>query len=152
VTLPSGENLGVQLVIGEHGRNFIADVFLDGVEGVDKILACQREGLALGPDSGCAADAMDVIFRVLGKIEVNDMGDAVDVKPTAGNVGGHKNWQFAVLELIEHFQAPYLLHVSRQAPSTKAVALQFLDEAFGADSGVDENHGSGRTLPPEEAQ
>jgi hypothetical protein len=84
-------DFGEELVVGELGRKFVPDITLNGVEGVDVVLAGKRNRLALGTDAGGAADAVDVVLGVLREIVVDDVADALDVETAAGDIGGNQN-------------------------------------------------------------
>ena len=98
--MPERDDLGEELFGCEADRDLIADVLVDRVEGVDIVVAGQGEGLALGADPGGAADAVDVVLGVLRQIEVDDVGDAVDVKTAARDIGGDEDRQLAVAEVV----------------------------------------------------
>ena len=59
-------DFGVELVVGELGGQLVPDIPLDGVEGVNVVLAGERNGLSFGTDAGGAAYAVDVVLGVLG--------------------------------------------------------------------------------------
>jgi hypothetical protein len=53
-----------------------------------------REGrsfLARGTGAAGAADAVDIIVRMPGRVEVEHVADALDVEPARGDVGGHED-------------------------------------------------------------
>ena len=63
-----------------HARNFLADEPLDG-EDMPRILGNHDgEGVAARFRAARAADAMDVIFRMLRHVVVDDVADIGDVQ------------------------------------------------------------------------
>ena len=49
-----------------------------------------------------AADAMDVVFRALRQIKIDDMLDVRNVKAARGNIGGNQNTITLVAEVLDH--------------------------------------------------
>ena len=78
---------GVKLVIRELGGQFVPDITLNGVEGVDVVFTCESNGFPLSANPSSAADAVDVVLGVLGEVVVDDVADALDVETTAGDIG-----------------------------------------------------------------
>ena len=58
---------------------------------------------AVGAGARGAADAVDIAFRFVGQLEIDHMGDIVDVDAAGGDVGRH---QHARLAGLEHVQRP----------------------------------------------
>ena len=42
---------------------------------------------------------MDVVLEGLGQVQVDDMANALDVEPSAGNIGGHQDKHIALGEV-----------------------------------------------------
>ena len=76
--------LRIEPVVRELRRELVSDVPLDGVERVDIVLAGESEGFAFGTDAGGAADAVDVILRILREVVVDDVAHALEVEAAAG--------------------------------------------------------------------
>lgn len=110
------------------------------IEGVDIVVAGEGEGLALGADPRGPADAMHIVLGVLRQVEVDDVGDAVDVQPAARDVGGDENRQLAVAEVVQDLEPLGLHDVSGETAGGEAVPAQVLDEAACGVLGVEENH------------
>src|SRR5438034_2228085 len=51
----------------------------------------QHPGVAFGPGTGSAADAVDIIFRHVRDIVTDDVGDVDHVETTGSDVGCHQN-------------------------------------------------------------
>ncbi|PWB76904.1 MAG: hypothetical protein C3F15_04360 [Holophagae bacterium] len=143
--------VAVQAVIGEGDRDLVADVLVDGVEGVHVILARQAERRALGADPGRAADPVDVVLGVLRQVVVDDVADALDVQPPARHIGRDQDRQGAVAEVVEHAQALGLHDVAGEGAGGVPVAVQLLDQAPSAVPGVDEDHGAGAAFALQQA-
>src|SRR5439155_17455780 len=62
----------------------------------------KRDGNAVGAGARGAADAMDVGFGDVGKIEVYHVADAIDVDATRGNIGGNQGADLAGTECRQH--------------------------------------------------
>jgi hypothetical protein len=63
----------------------------DAPKHVPLLGAAQRERDARFSGSSGATDAMNVILGIEGKIEIDDVGDPVDVNPTCSEIRGHQN-------------------------------------------------------------
>ena len=55
----------------------------------------ERQGIALLGGATGAPDAVNVVFRMLGNIVVDHMGDPGDIKSARGDVGGNEDRIFA---------------------------------------------------------
>src|SRR5580658_652336 len=82
---------------------------------------------------------MDKIFRLLRKIEVHDVGDALDVNAASGNIGSNKNAIVAFLETEQSLIALILCAVAVNAGGLHAGARQALGKAVGAVLGAGEH-------------
>ena len=85
--LPAGsgfrfEKHGVHVgkIIEFESRNFSSDEMLDRLQGRDLFAIHQGEGIANILRATSAADAVDVIFRMLGHIVIDDVTDAGDIE------------------------------------------------------------------------
>lgn len=58
-------DFGEELFAGELGGQFVSDISLDGVQGVNVVLAGQRDGFPFGADASGTANAVDVVLGVL---------------------------------------------------------------------------------------
>src|SRR3546814_19819014 len=61
----------------------------------------ERIGRAGGARAPGAADAVDVIVGMPGRVEIEDVADALDVEPARGDVGGDEDVDLTALEQIE---------------------------------------------------
>ena len=72
----------------------------------------QRDGHALGTGARSPADAVDIAFRHLRQIEIDHMGDAVDVDAAGSDVGGDQNAGAAGPKILQRALACILRFVA----------------------------------------
>ena len=65
-------------------------------------MVAERDRRAGGAGAGGAADSVDIAFRLVGHVVIDDVGDAVDVDAAGGDVGGDEHADLAVAERGEH--------------------------------------------------
>lgn len=145
-------DLSIESIIGKYRRNFVSNEFLDCIEGVDVVLAGKGKGFALSADPGGSADSVNVIFGVLRKVVVHDVGYAFNVQTAACDIGCNQDWKLTVSELIQDPEAADLFDVSGKPTGGEAVSLEVIHESSCRDSGIDEDHGSAVALPLEESE
>ncbi|VUD75088.1 hypothetical protein MET9862_05728 [Methylobacterium symbioticum] len=75
-----------------------------------------------------AADAVDVILRMMRHVEVEDVAHGRDVEAARGDVGGHEQGRLAAAEGVERGHAGALVHVAVQRRRREAVVHQGLLE------------------------
>ena len=63
----------------------------------------QGEGIALRGGTSRPTNPVNVVFRMLGYVIVDDMGYAGDIQPAGGDIRGHENWIFAGSETGQGF-------------------------------------------------
>src|SRR6478752_9794964 len=91
---------GVGAAILTRQRHF--DQPLDVAEIAELLAACdQRDRGALGTRARGAADAMHIGLRHVGQVEIDDVGDAVDVDAAGGDIGGDQRADLAGAEQSE---------------------------------------------------
>jgi hypothetical protein len=71
-------------------RDRLADQLFDVAQERCLLGIAERDRDAVRAGARGAADAVDIGFRHVRKIEVHDVADAVDIDPAGGNVGGHE--------------------------------------------------------------
>ena len=76
------------------------DALLDLVEHLGLVGQDEREGHAVVPHPAGPADPVDVVRRVVGQVEVDDVRDAADVDPAADDVGGDQGREPARAERV----------------------------------------------------
>ena len=82
---------------------------------------------------------MDVVFRVLRHVVVDDVGDVVDVQSARRHVGGDEDVDLALGELLEYFDAFFLMQVAADLPGFVFVVLELGFQLFGGGFHVGED-------------
>ena len=80
-------------------RHFAPDHLLDVGEQRLVVRAHEGDRLAGGARAAGAADPVDIVFRHVGQVEVDDVRQLLDVEAARGDVGGDERLQLAGLEL-----------------------------------------------------
>ena len=109
----------------------------------------ERDARARPARAAGAADAVGVGVGVVRRIEVDDVGDVVDVDAAGGDVGGDERLDAAAGELAEGALARRLRLVAVHDAGADAGALELLGQAVGAVTRADE-HQRARRLAGEE--
>ena len=98
---------------------------------------------AVGAGARGAADAVDIALRHVGQLEIDDMGDAVDVDAARRDVGRDQHADAAGAEIAERALARDLRFVAVDRLGADAVARQMLRDAVGAVLGAGEDQARG---------
>jgi hypothetical protein len=93
----------------------------------------QRDDLAGGASTRCAAAAVQVVFVVFRRVELHDEVDVVDVDAAGGDVGGHEYPRVSGRERIE---------------GALAQGCQYVGDLLGELTGGHQDEGAGRLLLP----
>ena len=72
----------------------------------------KRVGKAIFSGAPCSANAVNVDLWLVGEIEIEHVGDVVNVDTTTGDVRGHENEHIAVLESVKRSRSCSLALVS----------------------------------------
>src|SRR5262245_53582306 len=99
----------------------------------------QRDRSALGAGPRGAANAVDIGFRHVGQVEIDDMADTVDVDAARGDVGGHQRADLSGSERAEHALAMFLRLVAVNGFRSDAGPGQALHHLVGAVLGAGED-------------
>src|SRR5262249_28570129 len=86
-----------------------------------------------------AAGAVDVALVLVGRVEIDYVGDVVEVEAAGGNVGSDQCRDLAGLEAGQGSLAGALRHVAVHRGGGDAVARELLDEALGSALRPDED-------------
>ena len=125
--------VGVWLETDHHlTRQRALDELFDVGQEAFFVHAHQRHSLAFGTCAAGATDAVYIIFRHVGQLEVDHVGQLINVDPAGCDVGGHEHPQGARLELAEGACAGALALVAVDGHGRDAVLVQVLDQAIGA--------------------
>ena len=94
--------------------------------------ADERDGHARCIRPGCAADAVDVVFGVVGHIVIHDHIDVFHINAAGNHIGSYQNLNFLVAE-TDHDLFPFaLFEIGMDLLNHDACLLQFAAECFRA--------------------
>ena len=85
--------------------DFLADEAFDGAEFFGFVGRDEREGIPRHVGATGAADAMDIVLRVLRDVVVDDMAHSGDVDTARSDVCGDHDFVFSGFESAERFDA-----------------------------------------------
>ena len=111
-----------------QARHLLLEEAFYGAEGGAVALADEGDGSSVLAGACGAADAVDVVFGIVGRVVVDDHGDVVDVDAAADDVGGHEEVDVAGLELVHHVVALFLLQVGVHGVAVVAAAAELGSE------------------------
>ena len=74
------------------------------------------------------ADAVNIIIRMPGHVEIEDVADTLDIEPACRNVGSDKDVDITSLEAIEFAQPLGLLHVAMNLAGTETITAETLGQ------------------------
>src|SRR6185295_12569452 len=117
---------------GPHHLQLLAGEALDRAQVGALLVVAEGQRDPAGAGAAGAADAVDVALGLVGDVQVDDVGDAVDVDAAGGDVGGHQDADAAVLEALEGLLAGALGLVAVDGGGAEARPLQLLGAAVGA--------------------
>jgi len=127
------------LAVGGNSFNLDAELALE-LKEIGALFPQEKSGSdAAFTGAACAADAMDEVFRHVGKIIVDDVGDVLNVDAASGDVGGHEHAILPALEPGEGRSALRLRAVAMNHGCVDALAVEALGDAFGTALGAREN-------------
>jgi hypothetical protein len=81
-----------------HALDLLIDKSLDGSDVLGIFGGHEGEGVAGGLRPTGAADAVNVILRMLGDVEINDVADVLDIEATSGDIRRDKDFEAAIAE------------------------------------------------------
>ena len=96
---------------------------------------------SLGAGPGRTPDTVDVVFRLLGQVEVDHVGDIGHVDAACGHVGCHQNAQVAAAQRGQGAVTRALGHVAVQRAGCEASVRQALGQRIGIALGRGEDDG-----------
>ena len=120
-------------------RHLAPDHPLDVGEQRLVVRAHEGDRLAGGARPARAADPVDVVFRHVGQVEVDDVRQLLDVEAARGDVGGDERLQLAGLELRQRVGPRVLALVAVDRQRGHAVLAQVLGEPVRAMLGAREH-------------
>ena len=138
-----GVELGAALVklkaLEVHLGDGLLHEVLDVVQVELLVIGDEGDGEALVAGAARTADAVNVVLRVHGHVEVDDVVDVGHVDAAGQDVGGHQDAHAAVLEVLEGAGALTLGAVAVDGLGGEALAVQALGQNLGARLGARED-------------
>tara|TARA_B100000161_G_C33357953_1_gene327648 strand:+ start:157 stop:648 length:492 start_codon:yes stop_codon:yes gene_type:complete len=101
----------------------------------------ERNRGTFGATTTGTADTVDIAFRIVRQVIVDDMRDARNVNTTCGNVGRNQNRETAIAEVAQDFLTDALLFVAMDSVTVDTFIAQ-LERQFvriGLGFGEDQN-------------
>ncbi len=97
------------------------------------------EGFADGLGAACSANAVDVVFGVLGDVVVDDVADTCDIDAACGDVGGDHDFVASGFEAFEGIDAFGLGAVGVECGDGVVALFELAGDAVGSVLGAAEN-------------
>ena len=94
---------------------------------------------------------MDVVFGIVGKLQIDDEVDVVHVEAAGGDIGGAKDFHSAAAEVPHHALAHRLIDVAMQAISGITTRHEGVGGVIDGTFGVGEDDGETRGLDVDDA-
>ncbi len=138
--------LGRQCGLGQR----LADEVLDLLEQAALTRRDHRDGNAGLPGAAGAPDAMDINFRVVGQVVVEDVGNVVNVEAASGHVRRHQHLDLVLAEPVEGPFAGFLAQVAVQRFGGEAAPGQFIGQFPGSNASPYKDQGAGHRFDLEE--
>ena len=100
-------------------------IFFNFRHDISTILTNETDGTPFIACPSCPSDTVDIIFRMIGKIIIDHMGDPLHVQPSCGNIGGNHNFQIPPFEFLHKFQPFFLGNIPGKKSGIVAVFIKF---------------------------
>ncbi len=120
-------------------RDALLGQALDGLEQLLLVRRHQRDGLAIASGPAGTADAVYIVFLDIGQLEVDHVGQLIDVQAAGGDVGGDQHANVVALEVGQGLGAGVLALVAMDRRRRQAMLVQVLGQAIGAVLGTGEH-------------
>ncbi len=132
---------------GALAHEAAADEALERAQGAVIIRSDEADRVADGQGPARAADPVDVILRVHGKVVIDDVRDAVDIDAAGGDVGSHEDPDLAGFEFLQGAEALVLRAIRMEGGGADLAALEPAGDPVGAVLGAGEyEHGIERGI------
>jgi hypothetical protein len=128
----------VERMIDVHS-DLLADRPLDVSQESALLRIAEGDGDPIISSARGAANAMDIAFRLVRQIEVDDMGDAIDVDAARGDIGRDQDTDLAVAEVIERLLTGILRLVAVNGIGPYARLPKLIGDLVGAMLGAGED-------------
>ena len=126
-----------------HGRDDAVDQALDRGERLTLIVADEQVGNAVLAHASGSADPMDVVFRIVGHIVIDDVADALDIDTATDDVGGDEHGNLPAAKPLHDTIARGLGKIAMDGGNSTDHPVQPVGEAVGPALGAGEDD----TLP-----
>ena len=136
------ERLRAPVAAAVGRRNRYPDQLLDVAQERALLGIAERDRDPVGAGAGGAADAVDVAFRNVRQVEVDDVADAFDVDAARGDVGGDQRAQASRAEGGERAFALILRFVAVDRLGGEAGLEERAHDLVGAALGAGEHEGA----------
>src|SRR5688572_873030 len=133
-----GDMRGMKWMVGID-RDLLPDGPFDVAQKHALLCVAERDGDAVIAGARSAADAMDVALRLIRQVEIDHVGDAVDVDAASGDVGRHQDADLAVAEILQRLLSRVLGLVAVDGVGAHTGAVQLLRHLVGAVLGAGED-------------
>ena len=121
--------------------DLVIDFSFDGSQVGQALFRAEGQSRALLAGPAGAADAVDVVVRFVGQVEVDDVRDTLDVDAPSRDVGGHEDTNAAGLEPVEGSGACALTLVAVDGSGTDTILRQLPCKSIGSVLGPGKNQG-----------
>ena len=121
--------------------DLVLDHRLDSADILFVIERDQRIGLAQTSRAAGAADAVHIVFGMMGNVEVEDVAHFGNIEPACGDIGCHQQLRCAGTEGIQSHGSGALVHIAMQGRDVEAVARQRFVQIGDINFAVAENDG-----------
>lgn len=119
---------GKHLLLRLNRLDFNLCVFFDVRHDVCTVFADKTDGFAFGAGTSCAADAVDIVLRMIRQVVVDDMRDAGNMDSARGNIGCNDDFDFARFEFFQNFQALCLRNVTGEELRLDSVFIKMIHQ------------------------
>ncbi len=127
--------------------NFLFQQFLHSNKPGPFLRSDKRKGQTAHAGPACPADAVNVIVRILGHVEVDHTGQIADVEAPGRHVRGHENPDFPCLELLQGPDSNVLALAAVKGRGLNFLFFQFLSEPVRPVNGAGEHQSTGPAFP-----
>src|SRR5215472_13219659 len=111
-------------IVELRSRNGFADQRLDSGDGLAVLGRRDGIGTAVAPRASRAADAMHVVLGMVRYVEIEHVGEPLDVEAAGGHVAADQQADLAVLEALQRLRTLRLRHVAVERSHVEAMLLE----------------------------
>ena len=143
----------LEIFLRRHLGAFDTDVdeALDALHEVNLTTGHEAHGFAAATGTTGAADAVNVVFGIVGKLQIDDEVDVVHVEATGGDIGGAKDLHSTAAEVPHHALTHRLIDVAMQAVSGITTRHEGIGGVIDGTFGVGKDDGEARGLNVDDA-